>query len=484
MSGPGQAEASAELEFGAIRRVLVVDDSRLQRRILVASLRKWGFEVIEADGGEAAIALCAESLPDLVVSDWVMPGMSGLEFCRAFRALGGDHYSYFILLTSKSEKQEVARGLDAGADDFLIKPLEADELRARISAGARILDMQRELSEKNRLIENALNELKQAHDAIDKDLMQARKIQQSLVPEFSREFGKSRVSLLLKPCGHIGGDLVGMFSPGINRLGFYSIDVSGHGITSAMMTARLGGYLSSTHFDQNVAMERRFDKFYALLPPEQVAATLNSRLMADAGVEEYFTMVYAIVDLRNGHVKMVQAGHPHPLLLRQDGSAEFLGEGGLPIGLLPDVHFQQTELYLKPGDRLMLYSDGFTECRLADGGLLDESGLQQMALGCASDRAGSEFLDDMFWQLTQTASPGEGMDDDVSAVFLSLMFVRACSNEVWQSADRRRCPTSQPRQRHASTMLRERVRWAGPCGAQALRDRSGKPFRPTDRIPA
>ena len=85
--------------------------------------------------------------------------------------------------------------------------------------------------------------------------MQARKIQESLVPELTQTFGKSRdFSLLLKPCGHIGGDLVGMFSPGPNRLGFYSIDVSGHGITSAMMTARLRrGYLSSKHFDQNVA---------------------------------------------------------------------------------------------------------------------------------------------------------------------------------------------------------------------------------------
>nr|WP_255732805.1 SpoIIE family protein phosphatase [Ruegeria sp. Ofav3-42] len=405
------------MDFGAIQKVLVVDDSRLQRRILVASLKKWGFEVIEADSGDVAIEMCLSDPPDLVLSDWVMPGMSGLEFCKAFRALDGDQYSYFILLTSKSEKQEVARGLDAGADDFLIKPLEADELRARISAGARILDMQRELSEKNRMIESALEELRVAHDAIDKDLIQARKIQESLVPELTREFGKSRVSMLLKPCGHIGGDLVGMFSPGVNRLGFYSIDVSGHGITSAMMTARLGGYLSSSHFDQNMAMERRFDKFYALLPPEEVAASLNSRLMADAGIEEYFTMVYAIIDLRNGHLKMVQAGHPHPLLLRQDGSAEFLGEGGLPIGLLPDVTFQRTETYMQPGDRLLLYSDGFTECGLAEGGLLEDDGLLQMALDCAPGRSGSEFLDDMFWRLTQVMAPDSGMDDDVSAVF-------------------------------------------------------------------
>ncbi len=417
MAEVSQAETRSELDFGVIQKVLVVDDSRLQRRILVASLKKWGFQVLEADNGHAALEICANEPPDLVLSDWVMPGMSGLEFCRAFRALNREQYSYFILLTSKSEKQEVARGLDAGADDFLIKPLEADELRARISAGARILDMQRELSEKNRLIESALEDLKLAHDAIDKDLIQARKIQESLVPELTRDVGKSRVSVLLKPCGHIGGDLVGMFSPGVNRLGFYSIDVSGHGITSAMMTARLGGYLSSKHFEQNVAMEKRFDKFYALLPPEQVAEMLNSRLMADAGIEEYFTMVYAIVDLRNGHLKMVQAGHPHPLLLRGDGSTEFLGEGGLPIGLLPDATFQRIETYMKPGEKLLLYSDGFTECSMADGSLLEEEGLRKMATECAALCDGSEFLDTMFTQLTRAMKPGPGMDDDVSAVY-------------------------------------------------------------------
>ncbi|MEX0317688.1 MAG: PP2C family protein-serine/threonine phosphatase [Ruegeria sp.] len=410
-------EAEPEQGFGAIRKALVVDDSRLQRRILVGSLRKWGFEVIEADSGQAAMEICAENPPDLVLSDWVMPGMSGLEFCKAFRAGETNHYAYFILLTSKSEKNEVAQGLDAGADDFLIKPVSADELRARISAGARILGMQRELSDKNRLIEQALDELKLAHDAIDKDLMQARKIQDSLVPELTRDFGASRVSLLLKPCGHIGGDLVGMFSPGVNRLGFYSIDVSGHGITSAMMTARLGGYLSSTYFDQNVAMEKRFNRFYALLPPEEVAATLNSRLIADTGIEEYFTMVYAIVDLRNGHLKMVQAGHPHPLVLRRDGRAEFLGEGGVPIGLLPDIPYQRVDTYLEPGDRLLLYSDGFTECRLANGEMLEPEGLLDLVRGCDAGRGGQEFLDDLFWRLTQIMSPEHGLEDDVSATF-------------------------------------------------------------------
>lgn len=408
------------MEPGAIRKVLVVDDSRLQRRILSSSLKKWGFEVIEADSAEQAMEICAHSMPDLIVSDWVMPGMTGVEFCRTFRQLNSDKYCYFILLTSKSEKNEVAHGLDAGADDFLIKPVDADELRARISAGDRILGMQRELSRKNQMIARALDELKVAHDAIDKDLIQARKIQESLVPEFTRDFGRSQVSLLLKPCGHIGGDLVGMFSPGENRLGFYSIDVSGHGITSAMMTARLGGYLSSLYFDQNVAMEKRFGRFYALRPPQEVASTLNSRLIADAGIEEYFTMVYAIMDLRSGLLKMVQAGHPHPLLLRADGSAEFIGEGGVPIGLLPDIPYTQYQTQMHPGDRLLLYSDGFTECRLENGEMLEPEGLLSLVRDCDPRQGGQEFLDDLFWRLTQVMSAEHGLEDDVSATFFEF----------------------------------------------------------------
>ncbi len=415
-----EAEPRIRQDLGAIKKAFVVDDSRLQRRILVASLRKWGLDVVEFENAEAAIDASRTDPPDLVLSDWVMPGMSGLEFCKAFRSLKGDRYTYFILLTAKSDKQEVARGLDAGADDFLIKPLEADELRARIEAGARILGMQNELSEKNRVIEKALEELRLAHDAIDKDLMQARKIQESLLPELTRAFGSSRVSLLLKPCGYIGGDLVGMFSPDENHIGFYSVDVSGHGITSAMMTARLGGYLSSAHIDQNIAMVPDENRGFTLLPPDEVASLLNSRLFHDGGIEEYFTMLYATVDLRTGQLSMVQAGHPYPLLLRSDGSAEFLGYGGLPVGLLPDATFQRTETFLEPGDKLLLHSDGFTECKLADGSLLDDEGLRIMALKCAVDLNGPDFLDEMFRRLTQMLPDRGGIQDDVSAVLLDF----------------------------------------------------------------
>lgn len=398
----------------SIRRVLVVDDSRLQRRILCSSLKKLGYEITEAESGEEGLEICTREPPDLILSDWMMPGMSGLDFCRSFRLMSGDKYAYFILLTSNSEKNDVAQGLDAGADDFLTKPVNPGELRARISAGARIVGMQRELSNANRVVTDTLDKLQEVYDSIDRDLMQARSIQQSLVPEYTRKFGASRVSLLLKPCGHIGGDLVGMFSPGLGTVGLYSIDVSGHGITSAMMTARLGGYLSSTHFEQNLAMKPN-TYHYQLKQPEDVATALNNRLAADSGVEEYFTMVYAVVNLYNGALKMVQAGHPHPLILRKDGRAEYVGDGGMPIGLMPGAPYQQFEAKLEIGDRLLLYSDGFTECRIEDGDMLEPEGLLELIEKCDPNQGGQEFLDDLYWNLSEVMSKEYGMEDDVSA---------------------------------------------------------------------
>ncbi|WP_353617441.1 fused response regulator/phosphatase [Tropicibacter sp. R15_0] len=405
---------------GAVRVVLIVDDSRLQLRIMTAMLGRLGYKVLTAESGVEALDICEREQPDLVLSDWMMPEMDGLELCRRFRDMQRDSYGYFILLTSKSEKGDVAQGLDAGADDFLTKPVNSHELRARINAGARVLDMERQLSEKNRQVSDALNELQEIHEAIDKDLRQARTIQQSLVPERVCETATSRVSLLLRPCGHVGGDLVGMFRPGYDRLGLYNIDVSGHGITSAMVTARVAGYLSSNFPDQNIALEKRFDRFYAMREPAETARLLNQRLVADPGVEEYLTMAYVAVDLQTGRVRMVQAGHSPPMVLRANGQVDFVGDGGLPIGLVDHVDYDQHEFRLESGDMLLLYSDGFTEAVMKNGEMLGEDGLAQLFIEAAKCGQGSDLVEDMFWRLTSQMEDPSKLGDDVSAALLEF----------------------------------------------------------------
>ena len=123
-----------------VRPILVVDDSRAQRRLLARALGKWGYETIEADSGEAALDITASSQVDIVISDWMMPGMSGVEFSRAFRAQCQDRPAYFILLTAQTEREVLAEGLESGADDFLSKPFSSVELRARLRAGERVVN--------------------------------------------------------------------------------------------------------------------------------------------------------------------------------------------------------------------------------------------------------------------------------------------------------------------------------------------------------
>nr|WP_243697914.1 SpoIIE family protein phosphatase [Rhodovulum bhavnagarense] len=401
-----------------IRAVLLVDDSRLQRRILRASLERWGYRVLECGTGEEALDICRAQLVDVIISDWIMPGMSGLEFCRAFRALERESYGYFILLTSKSETGEMVNGLDNGADEFLTKPVNASELRARIASGERILRMERELRDKNRLVMRTLAELQSIHDAIDRDLIEARKLQQSLIRERSRRFGRSQVSLLLQPAGRVGGDLVGYFPAGPRQLGLFAVDVSGHGISAAMVTARLAGLLSPASVEQNLALDRDARGRVKVRPPDHVAADLNRLILDEIETEHYFTLLLAILDLDSGLVRFTQAGHPHPLLQRAGGGVVPIGAGGLPVGLVAGAAYEVAECRLAPGDRLLIASDGLTECADPSGVQLGEAGLHEI-LRRNADLRGAALLDGLIAGLAGYTG-GAGFADDISAVLLEF----------------------------------------------------------------
>jgi DNA-binding response OmpR family regulator len=137
-----------------LRKIVIAEDDPISREILIGLLGKWGFNVIVAnDGQEAMEALRAQTQPVLAILDWMMPGMEGTEICRRVREV--DKSIYILLLTARAGKERVVEGLRAGADDYLTKPFDKDELRARLTVGARILDLQTALQARVQELEAA-----------------------------------------------------------------------------------------------------------------------------------------------------------------------------------------------------------------------------------------------------------------------------------------------------------------------------------------
>jgi len=127
-------------------KVLIADDDVVFLRMLNALLLKWGYDVVScSNGSEVWQILQGENAPRLVILDWMMPGLNGVEICRKVREMRKAPYTYIILLTAKDNKKDIIEGMESGADDYVIKPFHAEELKVRLRAGSRIIDLQEEL---------------------------------------------------------------------------------------------------------------------------------------------------------------------------------------------------------------------------------------------------------------------------------------------------------------------------------------------------
>ncbi|MFM2052933.1 MAG: hypothetical protein RL456_970 [Pseudomonadota bacterium] len=347
---------------GGALRVLVVDDQPMQRTIVRRALGRLGHEVHEAASGEQALDMIDRHQIQLIVSDWVMDGMDGVELCRRLRQRVDARYAYFILMSSRDTREDLIAGIRAGADDFLRKPIDVDELAVRLRSGQRVLDLQAGLERRNRL-------LGQAYDRIQRDIDAAGAFQKSLLPQDGAEDDAIALSWLFLPSNLVSGDALNHFRLDEHHLGFYVLDVAGHGVASAMVAMIVTQYLNPRLSGCLYRQARLDHRQVVINDPADAMRALNDQLMRQGIGSSYLTCLYGVLDLRDGQVRMVRAGHTLPVVSHADGSIEVIDEeGDFPLGLIEDTDFHVIGFRLRPGSRLCLYSDGITECEGAGRG--------------------------------------------------------------------------------------------------------------------
>ena len=337
-------------------KILVIEDEIVNQLILKQSLEKQGYEVAVASDGVAGLATVEEFSPALVICDWVMPEMSGLEVCRQVKGNSLTSSIFFILLTARNGVQDRVEGLDSGADEFLNKPVQPDELQARVRAGLRIYRAQQNLRE----LTTALQVQQQRLSA---ELAQAANYVSSLLPQPLE--GEVCVESCFFPSQQLGGDCFDFYWLDDDRLVLYLLDVSGHGVGAALPSVSMQQVLRSQSLP-------RAD----FTDPASVLRGLNQIFQMSEQNPRFFSIWYGVYCRSRRSLDYANAGHPPAILLTPTGEAEMVGqEGQLPVGMFADSDYESSRIAVASGSCLYLFSDGLYEIRQKDGSLWDYEGL-------------------------------------------------------------------------------------------------------------
>jgi sigma-B regulation protein RsbU (phosphoserine phosphatase) len=386
-------------------RVLIAEDDPVSRRILEKMLENWGYEVLSADDGAQGWALYRENADiQLVISDWMMPNIDGPGLCRLVRSISDRSYAYFILLTARSQVDDIVEGMMGGADDFITKPFNQHELKVRLKAGERLIRLENELAKK-------VIELSDLNSQMLGDLEASASILQQLMPHETGELPGVRYASRLLPCAHIGGDLLNIFSFDEDAIGAYVLDISGHGVPAALEAVSLSMVLSphDPHTSLLLRHGRKTGSKY-VLPPNDVATNLNSWVEQAGLTDTFMTFLYGVLNPGNGEFTFVRAGHQYPIHLSDGELQDTPKYDGIPIGVVPDAHYEEQLLRLKKGDRIYFYTDGLTEAMDGNGNQFGDRSIREY-LRNNYDRSLEDSVSALLDEIREWQDGGERTDD-------------------------------------------------------------------------
>jgi sigma-B regulation protein RsbU (phosphoserine phosphatase) len=343
-------------------KLLLVSPNAGRRTPLVEALSRDGFELTEAEGTDEARRLLATTQPAVTVLDCATREIDGVDLVRAAHSGGGDTLCHVLVLGSGSDPHHHST-MDAGADDILVEPYAEAEVVARCRVARRLVELGSRCSEAQQALQTLEQEVELFKGRVEHELALAARVQQSLLPTALPAIPGVSVAWELSPCTELAGDFLNVIRLDERHLGVYVADVSGHGVSAALLSAQLARLLSPIHSE---LLKRRIDRapYYELLPPPRVTAELNRLFPPNSSGPHYFTLGYCLVDFESGHVRFTSAGHPGPIHVRKHG-ATAIEIAGTPIGLLDHGTWSEETVEMAPGDTL--FSDGVIEARSPDG---------------------------------------------------------------------------------------------------------------------
>jgi serine phosphatase RsbU (regulator of sigma subunit) len=327
-------------------RILLVDDTPENIELLTGILGD-SYTTIAADCGESALmAARTEPLPDLILLDINMPGMGGYEVCQRLKEDPLLREIPVIFLSGFDAAEDKVKAFTAGGVDYITKPFQLDEMQARVRTHVRLRQVQSELEQKGR-------ELQDAYDQLDREFRSVGEVQKSLLPGRLPDIPGFELAGYYCPARRAGGDYYDALAVNGKRWGIFVADVTGHGPPAAIVTAM-------THVMLHLAPCKE--------QPDQLLSFLNRTLYGRTQEDQFVTAFYAILDPDNGEIRFSSAGHTPPVLCQKAGNARGVCfDAGLPLGINPLEEYTTNRLVLESGDIFLLYTDGITEAAGTDG---------------------------------------------------------------------------------------------------------------------
>lgn len=366
--------------------ILAVDDEPVNLQVLKNLLAITGASALFAADGESALDLIRESerKPDLVLLDLMMPRMSGLEVCQAIRTKYSRLEMPVLILTARNRPSDLAAGLNAGANDFLPKPFDPQELIAR--AGT-LLDIKRGAAARNQLT------------ALQKELSVARRMQLSLMPASLPVRADWSAAARYIPMESVGGDLYDCAETE-DGVALLVADVSGHGVAAALIASMV-----KLSFAQQAP---------AAASPAAILRGMNALLTNRVGLR-FITACCVFFDLRRKQLRVARAGHL-PVFVRRRATGEIfqIMPRGKPLGFLLDPEIAEEVFELAAGDRVVLCTDGLTEALADDNDASGERRFIQI-LG-AADAIDRDALADALIRASAGESGGAALSDDITLI--------------------------------------------------------------------